>query len=186
MMLESPIFSGNLQQLNQKQALIKSTIDMFLGLQAPDGNFPSVLEDANKSEHKLIHWCHGAPGVFYLFAKAYLIFNEQKYLDACFKCGDLIWKKGLLKKGPGICHGIAGNAYVFLILYRMTNDQKHLYRASCFADFLTNQNFSHQARTPDRPLSLYEGIAGTVCFLIDLLNPATAQFPFMDVFDVKY
>lgn len=183
MMLESPIFIQNLQE---KQALIKSTIDIFLQMQSSDGNFPCVLEDASKSEHKLVHWCHGAPGAFYLFAKAYLVFKEQKYLDTCLKCGDLIWQKGLLRKGPGICHGIAGNGYVFLILYRLTNDQKHLYRATCFADFLTNQTFLREARTPDRPLSLYEGIAGTVCFLTDLLNPVKAQFPFMDVFDMKY
>jgi lantibiotic modifying enzyme len=186
MMLESPIFIGNLNHLNEKQTLIKSTIDIFLQMQSQDGNFPCVFEDARKSEHKLVHWCHGAPGAIYLFAKAYIIFKDQKYLDACLKCGDLIWQKGLLRKGPGICHGLAGNGYVFLILYRLTNDQKHLYRATCFSDFLTNQNFLREARTPDRPLSLYEGVAGTVCFLIDSLNPITAQFPFMDVFDVKY
>jgi len=39
-----------------------------------------------------------------------------------------------------------------------------------------------RARTPDRPHSLYEGVAGTVCFLVDLLEPEQAYFPFMDVF----
>lgn len=186
MMLEAPLFAGSLQQLNHKQALVKSCIDQFLQMQSQDGNFPCVLEDAGKSEHKLVHWCHGAPGAIYLFAKAYLILKEQKYLDACLKCGELVWQKGLLKKGPGICHGIAGNGYVFLILYRLTNDQKHLYRATCFGDFLTNQEFLREARTPDKPLSLYEGVAGTVCYLVDLLSPQNAQFPFMDVFDTKF
>ena len=172
--------------MNDKQKLVKNCIDTFLQMQSYDGNFPCVLEDLNKPEHKLIHWCHGAPGAVYLFAKAFLIFKEQKYLQSCLKCGDLIWQKGLLRKGPGICHGVAGNGYVFLILYRLTNDQKHLYRASCFADFLTNSKFLNEARTPDRPLSLYEGIAGTVCFLADVLNPSNAQFPFMDVLESKY
>lgn len=182
MLLESPIFAGNLQQLNQKQKLIMLCVDTFLQMQAPDGNFPAVLEDHEKlSEHKLIHWCHGASGAVYLFAKAYLLFRDQKYLDACIKCGNLIWQKGLLKKGPGICHGIAGNGYVFLILYRLTNDKGHLYRANCFSDFLTNETFLSEARHPDTPFSLYEGLAGTVCFLIDMLNPQRAQFPFMDV-----
>lgn len=40
-------------------------------------------------------------GVVYLFAKAYLVFNEPSYLECCLKCGDLVWTKGLLKKGPG-------------------------------------------------------------------------------------
>lgn len=182
MILESPLFSGNLEHFNEKQLIVKTCIDNFLQMQSPDGNFPCVLEDAGKLEHKLVHWCHGAPGAIYLFIKSYLIFREQKYLDACLRCGDLIWQKGLLRKGPGICHGIAGNGYVFLILYRFTNDPKHLHRASCFADFLTNQIFLREARVPDQPLSLYEGIAGTVCFLTDLLQPSSAYFPFMDVF----
>jgi hypothetical protein len=187
MLLESPLFNAESleEELDEKQLLVKSCIDDFLQMQSADGNFPTVLEDATKSEHNLVHWCHGASGAIYLFAKSFLIFKDQKYLNACLKCGELVWEKGLLKKGPGICHGVAGNAYVFLILYRLTNDQKHLYRASRFADFLTNEKFIQEARTPDRPFSLYEGIAGTVCFLIDMLNPSRAQFPFMDVFSSK-
>lgn len=186
MMLESPIFSGNLQHLNSKQQLIKNTIDMFLEMQSNDGNFPSVLEDAGKAEHKLVHWCHGAPGVVYLFAKAFIVFKEQKYLDSCLLCGELVWHKGLLRKGPGICHGVAGSGYVFLLLYRLTGDPRHLHRTAKFAEFLTSSEFQREAKTPDRPLSLYEGLAGTVCFLIDMLQPDKASFPFMDVFDVKY
>lgn len=37
----------------------------------------------------------------YLLGKAYKVFQEQKYLNACVKCGDITWQKGLLKKGPG-------------------------------------------------------------------------------------
>jgi hypothetical protein len=49
-------------------------------------------------------------------------------------------------------------------------------------EFLTDERFIREARTPDRPYSLYEGLAGTVCFLTDLLQPEKASFPFMDVF----
>jgi hypothetical protein len=75
-----------------------------------------------------------------------------------------------------------GNGYVFLILYRLTNDEKHLHRAVQFAKFLTTEEFIRGARTPDAPYSLYEGIAGTVCYLLDLLQPEQAEFPFFDVF----
>ncbi|GFS71217.1 lanC-like protein 3 homolog [Nephila pilipes] len=114
-------------------------------------------------------------------AKAYLRWKEEKYLRSCLSCGEIVWNKGLLKKGPGICHGIAGNAYVFLLLYRLTDHHKHLHRALQFANFLTSDEFK-QARTPDRPYSLYEGLAGTICFLADLLLPEKAHFPFFDVF----
>ena len=188
MILESPLFAAgqNLQQLNRTQKLVKDSIDAFLRMQTADGNFPAVLDDAQKSEHKLVHWCHGAPGAVYLFAKAFLVFKDQKYLNSCLQCGELVWNKGLLRKGPGICHGVAGSGYVFLLLYRLTNDRKHLHRAAKFAEFLTTEEFQNEARTPDRPFSLYEGTAGTVCFLIDLLQPEKASFPFMDVFDVKF
>ena len=44
------------------------------------------------------------------------------------------------------------------------------------------QEFQTKARVPDCPLSLYEGWSGTVCFLLDLLQPDKAAFPFSDVF----
>lgn len=158
---------------------VKETIDQILLLQDDTGNFPSKFE---KSDAHLVHWCHGAPGIIYLMAKAYKIFGDRKYLESCLKCGDLIWKKGLLKKGPGICHGIASSGYTHLLLYRLTNDQKYLYRAYKCAQFLEDDRFLTEARKPDRPFSLFEGISGTICFLIDLLDPLNSEFPFMNVF----
>ena len=56
------------------------------------------------------------------------VFGKDKYLSAAVKCGDVIWRRGLLKKGYGICHGVAGNAYAFLCLYKQTGDSKYLHR----------------------------------------------------------
>ncbi|CAG9803386.1 unnamed protein product [Chironomus riparius] len=158
---------------------VKDTIDIILALQDSSGNFPSKY---NKSEAHLVHWCHGCPGIIYLMAKAFKIFGDQKYLNSCLKCGDLVWEKGLLKKGPGICHGIGSSGYVHLLLYRLTNDQKHLHRAQKFAEFLVDEEFLSEAREPDRPFSLFEGISGTICYLLDLLDPDHSEFPFMNVF----
>lgn len=162
---------------------IKRSIDFFLELQDSEGNFPVALEDLRSGrEKRLVHWCHGAPGAVYVMAKAYLIFKEEKYLDSLRRSADLVWKKGFLRKGPGICHGVAGSGYVFLLLFRLTNEVKYMYRAHKFMELLTDAEFKQRARTPDRPHSLYEGVAGTVCFLVDLLEPEQAYFPFMDVF----
>lgn len=138
--------------------------------------------DDDDDDDRLIHWCHGAPGVVYLMAVAYLRWKERRYLEACLRAGELVWRKGLLRKGPGICHGVAGGGYVFLLLYRLTSDLKYLRRAAKFANFLSSEQFLREARTPDRPYSLYEGIAGTACFLADLLEPSKSAFPFQDVF----
>lgn len=156
---------------------------IYSALQNDDGNFPCSMEDLNyQNQQSLIHWCHGAPGAIYLLIKSYQIFREEKYLNSCRKAVDLIWHCGLLKKGPGICHGVAGNGYAFLVMYRLTGEAKYLYRAARFAEFLKSSEFLQLSRTPDRPFSLYEGVAGTVCFLLDLLEPQASCFPFMDVF----
>jgi len=116
-----------------------------------------------------------------LLGKAYITWKELKYLNECIRIGDLIWEKGLLRKGPGICHGIAGNGYAQLMLYRLTGDSKYLYRASKFAEFLLTENFK-EARIPDCPWSLFEGLGGTVCFILDLLDPNHSEFPLMPIF----
>ncbi|XP_012266305.2 lanC-like protein 3 homolog [Athalia rosae] len=168
------------------EKLVQTSVDYLLGLQTKSGNFPCATDELDRRSRaesdELVHWCHGAPGVVYLMAAAYLHWKDEKYLDSCLKCGEITWKKGLLKKGPGICHGIAGSGYVFLLLYRLTQDPKHWHRAAAFANFLTSDDFYQNARRPDSPYSLYEGFAGTACFLADLLEPERAHFPFQDVF----
>lgn len=155
----------------------------FPALQDAEGNFPCDLIDAHyRPLHILVHWCHGAPGAIYLLVKAYLVFREERFLHACVRAADFVWQKGLLTKGPGICHGVCGNGYVFLTMYRLTKDLKYLYRALKFMEFLTNPDFVQRARIPDHPYSLYEGLCGTVCYLIDMIQPDKAAFPFMCCF----
>uniref|UniRef100_A0A1Q3FAC3 LanC-like protein 3 homolog n=1 Tax=Culex tarsalis TaxID=7177 RepID=A0A1Q3FAC3_CULTA len=184
MLLESP-FQANPN--GNEMAAVRATVNSLLSLQDAEGNFPVTLQDylQRSRDELLVHWCHGAPGIVYLMAKAYLLFKDPKYLQSCVRSCDLVWRKGLLRKGPGICHGVAGSGYVFLLLYRLTSNPKYLYRALKFMEFLTHEEFIRYARNPDRPFSLYEGYAGTVCFLLDLLRPEQAAFPFMDVFDTK-
>ena len=69
-----------------------------------------------------------------------------------------------------------------LLLYRLTGEERYLYRAFKFADFMETTEFKNGARTPDSPYSLFEGLAGTVCFYGDLFQPSAAAFPFFDVF----
>ncbi|CAG5126354.1 unnamed protein product [Candidula unifasciata] len=164
---------------------VKAAVDWLLTIQQANGNFPPAMDEVNSprsDSDELVHWCHGAPGVVYLFAKAYRVWGDERYLQACIQFSELTWKRGLLTKGPGICHGVAGNGYVFLLLYRLTGNKKYLHRANQFANFILTQEFQTGARTPDNPYSLYEGLAGTVCFLMDLLQPEKAAFPFFDVF----
>lgn len=67
-------------------------------------------------------------------------FKEDKYLKDAIDCSDVIWQRGLLRKGYGICHGTAGNGYSFLSLYNLTQDRKYLYRACKVSSAASQQN----------------------------------------------
>jgi len=167
------------------EADVRGSVDYLVSLQMDDGNFPCAMDElganSRTQDEELVHWCHGAPGVVYLLAKAHLTWGGNAYINSAIQAAECCWKQGLLKKGPGICHGVAGTGYVFLLMYRLTQDKLHLYRATKCAEFLYSPQFQ-TARTPDCPLSLYEGWAGTACFLTDLLQPEKAAFPFFEVF----
>ena len=94
-------------------------------------------------------------------------------------CLNTTWTYGILSKGLNLCHGVAGNAYAFLAWYRQTGDQRSLYRAIKFAKYCLN--FNEQFMVSDRPLSLYEGLAGTIYFLVDLLEPNQSRFPGFEI-----
>ncbi|XP_067358428.1 glutathione S-transferase LANCL1 isoform X1 [Channa argus] len=157
--------------------LVKSSVDHVCSLKFPSGNYPPCVGD---DRDLLVHWCHGSPGVIYMLLQAHKVFRAPQYLQDALQCGEVVWRWGLLKKGYGLCHGAAGNAYAFLALYRQTHDPKHLYRACMFADWCMNYG-KHGCRTPDTPFSLFEGMAGTIYFLADLLQPMKARFPAFEV-----
>ncbi|XP_063237078.1 lanC-like protein 2 isoform X2 [Bacillus rossius redtenbacheri] len=158
---------------DELHSLVKPTIDYVQGLRYPTKNFPSSV---GSTSDRLVQWCHGAPGAVQLFTEAHKVFGEERYLRTALECGEVVWERGLLSKGYSICHGVAGNAYTFLHLYRVTGDLKHLHRACNFADWCFSYG-RNQRQKPDRPLSLFEGIAGVIYFLVDLENPNEARFP---------
>ena len=95
---------------------IQATLDHMLSLQFPSGNFPLQAQSSDKDEQ--IHWCHGAPGFVYTLYHAHKVFGDEKYKLALDRALDVVWHRGLVRKGLGLCHGIAGNAYTFLMMYR--------------------------------------------------------------------
>uniref|UniRef100_A0AAF5PHE5 LanC-like protein 3 n=1 Tax=Wuchereria bancrofti TaxID=6293 RepID=A0AAF5PHE5_WUCBA len=162
---------------------IESTLDWLLEIQSKNGNFASSVEEIgmNRESNELLHWCHGATGAVHLMIVAYLSTRKAKFLLAAEKALDLIWEQGVLRKGPGICHGVAGGGYAFLLYYRLTQKAKYFKYAQCFARIACDQNFRKYARIPDSPCSLFEGIGGLLCFLVDVSNPSLAQFPLIPI-----
>jgi len=155
--------------------LVKPSVDYLVNMQMDGGNFPS---SKGNEKDRLVHWCHGAPGVTLCLLLAHHVWgcDSTKYLDTARTAGEAVWRRGLLKKGSGLCHGVAGNGYTFLHLYQATGEEVWLYRATMFGQWTTELVRRNQI-IPDRPLSLFEGIAGAVYFLHDLQDPAKAKFP---------
>jgi len=185
---EGWLFSGK-NCLNDYKEALERTIDYICDLQFPSGNFPSHVQDAGSPERdKLVHFCHGAPGAILTLCTAFEYFHNPRFLASASRAGDMMWEKGLLKKGNGLCHGIAGSGYAFLALYRVTSAEKWLWRALKFAEaidapFVQDEvaRWSDPQRravgVPDSPYSLMEGLGGTLCFLVQVLRPETARFP---------
>ncbi|XP_057728626.1 lanC-like protein GCR2 [Arachis stenosperma] len=156
---------------------VKGTLHYMIKNRFPSGNYPSSEGSEND---RLVHWCHGAPGVALTLVKAAEVYGDKEFLQAATEAGEVVWKRGLLKR-VGICHGISGNAYVFLSLYRLTGNAEYLYMAKAFACFLldraerlTSEGKMHGG---DRPYSLFEGLGGMACTFLDMNDPKAAKFP---------
>ncbi|PIN22727.1 Lanthionine synthetase C-like protein 1 [Handroanthus impetiginosus] len=156
---------------------VKGTLRYMIKNRFPSGNYPS---SEGSETDRLVHWCHGAPGVVLTLVKAAKVFGSEEFLQAAVDAGEVVWNRGLLKR-VGICHGISGNAYVFLSLYRLTGNPEFLYRAKAFASFLHNRaqtlistGIMHGG---DRPYSLFEGIGGMAYLFLDMTESSQARFP---------
>ena len=57
------------------------------------------------------------------------MFGDERFLSAAVRCGEVVWERGILRKGCGLCHGTAGNAFAFLQLYGITGNPVYVARA---------------------------------------------------------
>ncbi|CAH8513382.1 unnamed protein product [Schistosoma mattheei] len=170
------LFPGSISSHSLNQ-LILPTVDWMSQLQIISGNWPSSLGDSLNRD-VLVHWCHGATGVIPLMLSAHKITGENKYLKCALDGGEAVWTRGLLHKGCGLCHGSAGSGFALLEIYQTTQDPKYLYRAIKFAEWCTDC-FKNATRVADRPYSLMEGLAGTLYFLVGILDPVNSKFPLL-------
>ena len=59
---------------------VKNTLLYMIKNRFPSGNYPS--SEGNDSD-RLVHWCHGAPGVALTLAKAYEVIDPSVYSYTC-------------------------------------------------------------------------------------------------------
>jgi len=216
---------------NDVTSLIQTTINILYDKMCfPSGNLLSSLgkKKDDKINDKLVQWCHGATGYILLLLKASQVYSNSDlcYLEMAQKIAkEVVYPRGLLKKGVGLCHGISGNAYAFLAIYchllekekeqiqqqntvsatgtKLTflpssssstplqpspkkqkckkdrhkwEEKQWLQMAHQFANFAI-QHLDHLEHEPGRPFSLYEGNAGLIILLVDLVDSNFLTFP---------
>eukprot|EP01064_Diplonema_japonicum_P033488 TRINITY_DN660_c0_g3_i1.p1 TRINITY_DN660_c0_g3~~TRINITY_DN660_c0_g3_i1.p1 ORF type:complete len:407 (+),score=61.99 TRINITY_DN660_c0_g3_i1:524-1744(+) len=155
---------------------IEATLKELTLLELPTGNYPSSLGKGGR----LAQFCHGAPGFILLYCKAYEVFGDSLYLAKAEKTGSFL-KNNIKTKGVGLCHGVSGSVYALLALYRVTGNIAWLGVTIHISMYMVHE-YTRFYRVSDRPLSLYEGVAGMVAVLADLLtNPRRATMPGFDV-----
>ena len=131
-------------------------------------NWPPAIDD----EKVRVQWCHGAPGIISTI-------GDLLPWELALAGGELTWRAGPLRKGPGLCHGTAGNGYAFLRLHALTGDSMWLDRARRFAVHAVDQVRRGRQALGRGRYSLFTGDIGVALYLRACLD-ADPAFPIID------
>ncbi|KAI0916080.1 hypothetical protein AcV7_007181 [Taiwanofungus camphoratus] len=149
------------------------------------------------NDDALVQWCHGATGILILLSSLLSRTSHSSSLSissslvdsltaALKRGGELVYIRGLLRKGVGLCHGTAGSVFALLAVSDVldrnrapksgdagadpyggsSSDTYWLVRAVHLAQLATMYQTLEQKGdmcVPDRPYSLYEGLGGVCC-----------------------
>lgn len=186
------LHANELAILNERYNIhekIKQTIQALNLYALPSGNLDSSIKAITRTGRtdRLVHWCHGAPGHILLLIKGYEVYKEDSLKQHAIQLADdIVWKRGLLRKGIGLCHGISGNAYPLLAIARVMDDSSirrsmMTARAHAFARFGLKK-LDELEGVPDAPYSVYNGLGGLCTLFLDLLvdGGVNARFPLYD------
>jgi hypothetical protein len=119
-----------------------------------------------------VQWCHGAPGIISTLA-------DLMPLELAIAGGELTWRAGPLRKGPGLCHGTAGNGFAFLKLHDLTHDPVWLERARRFGMHAIEQVDRERSALGRGRYTLFTGDVGVALYLRACLDVDPA-FPVLD------
>uniref|UniRef100_A0A914NZS6 Uncharacterized protein n=1 Tax=Panagrolaimus davidi TaxID=227884 RepID=A0A914NZS6_9BILA len=156
---------------DNKKSLVKDTVEWLLEKYEVDKASSSAEKDEMKDIGELCQ----------LWIVAYIVLDDEKYLNAADACCEQIWERGISCEGPGLDNGVSGNGYAFLLMYRLTKNEKYLSRSKMFSLILMDPEFDKLMKESENPFSLFEGWSGALCFLTDILDPKNAQFPFIPI-----
>ncbi|MGZ4175294.1 MAG: lanthionine synthetase C family protein [Solirubrobacteraceae bacterium] len=171
-------FAGNIHALrgSVSDAVLRERVSQAMTrLALRDGaglaNWPPVPRDP--LEKVRVQWCHGAPGIV-------ATIGDLLPLELAVAGGELTWRAGPLRKGPGLCHGTAGNGFAFLALHALTADPTWLDRARRFAVHAVLQVRSERDAIGRGRYTLFTGDVGVALYVRACLG-ADPAFPTVDV-----
>jgi hypothetical protein len=175
-------FAGNVHALRGyvREDILRARVTRLLERTAgrQDGliNWPPTLEEPlSELPSKIrVQWCHGAPGIISTIGD---LIPQELAIGG----GELIWRAGPLRKGPGLCHGTAGNGFALLRLHDLTGDPRWLERARRFAMHAIEQVQRQRAELGRGRYTLWTGDIGVALYLHACVN-AQAGFPTIDTF----
>ena len=129
---------------------------------------------AEQADRIRVQWCHGAPGLV-------ATVGDLMPIELAAAAGELTWKAGPLRKGPGLCHGTAGNGYALLRLHALTGDPRWLERARGFAMHAIAQVQAQRDRYGRGRYTLWTGDLGVALYVRACLD-VLPDFPTIDYF----
>ncbi|KAK0450411.1 lanthionine synthetase C-like protein [Desarmillaria tabescens] len=172
---------------------ILDTVEWLMDCQDEEGNWPTKAPRHGKvsgdEKNELVQWCHGAIGIVMLLSTVLKLSSQNlqefrlpvhllnKATVSIRKGASLVYRHGFLRKGVGLCHGVGGSIYALLstsdALALVPGDSDHKHNSLYYfqrAVHLAYLSTSYEKLTedgemgvPDRPGSLYEGLAGMCC-----------------------
>ncbi len=174
-------FAGNVHSLRAHldadalRARVTAPLERTAGREDGVVNWPP--EDRTLDElaaEVRVQWCHGAPGMI-------ATLGDLMPRELALGGGELTWRAGPLRKGPGLCHGTAGNGFALLRLHELTGEAIWLERARRFAMHAIEQVRRDRARVGHGRYTLWTGDAGVALYL-DACLEASAWLPTIDGF----
>lgn len=119
-------------------------------------------------------WCHGGPGMVYLWLAAARSTGRAAYLDLAEQAGWAAWEEQ--RDGGTLCCGAAGKGFALLRLAGATGDRAWTDRAVALAERAWNQTCD----PVDHHASLFQGRVGAALLLTELGYEGSARFPLFD------
>lgn len=119
-------------------------------------------------------WCHGTPGYVHLWAAAFRLLRDPKYLQLVDQCAWTAWETAGF--AGSLCCGDAGRSYALVSAWRHTGDQGWLLKAT----ELSRRAVQLSQADNQLRLALYKGLLGAYVLVEDLETVMQAGMPLFE------